>query len=70
MELIFIGIALIVFGLTLKKVLSYPGNGEPVTSIKNCNKGHSWEEIDVGNDLVTLKCKVCKKSLGQILNDY
>ncbi len=67
MELILLGIGLILFGLSLKKVLGHPGMGGSEV-IKNCLKGHSWEEIDVGDDLVTLKCKACKKTLKQVLD--
>lgn len=38
---------------------------------KPCRKGHSWEEVPVDNDddLVFLRCKVCKGTFPEILND-
>lgn len=69
-ELIMLGLGLMAFGWGLRKISKYlqPKEDGPVK--KNCHGGHSWEELETfsGSELFYLKCKVCKKTLKEVMD--
>ncbi len=70
-EFLLIGLSLIFFGLGMKLVLGHLSAHQERLDKPDCLRGHTWEERETapGSDLFYLKCKVCQKTLKDILGD-